>query len=151
MPSFVAEFIAQNPNATPEDHQLCQEVATQFYGGASPTRMVARTRALIVAPLAGSDTVRTSGRSYWEDSRLTPYQTASALLSFFLILAQYPDVQRKAQAEVDAVVGDRPPKCSDRKNMPYLEALLKEVHRWRPVLPIGTCSSSHIVGDISWL
>ena len=97
----------------------------------------------MAAPLAGSDTVRIFGRSSHEKESLTRHQTASALLSFFLIMAQHPNIQRKAQAELDAVVGDRPPKCSDRKSMPYLEALLKEVHRWRPVLPIGAPSSLH--------
>lgn len=65
------------------------------------------------------------------------HQTASALLSFFLIMARHPDIQQKAQAEVDAVIGDRPPTFSNRQNMPYVEAVLKEVHRWSPVLPIG--------------
>lgn len=40
--------------------------------------------------------------------------------------------------EVDIVIGDRPPKFGDRKDTPYIEAVLKEVHRWSPVLPIGT-------------
>ncbi|KAH9830993.1 cytochrome P450, partial [Rhodofomes roseus] len=63
--------------------------------------------------------------------------TVSALLSFFLMMAQHPEIQRKAQIEVDAVVGNRLPKCSDRKDMPYLEAVLKEAHRWNPVLPLA--------------
>ncbi|TFY68080.1 hypothetical protein EVJ58_g1237 [Rhodofomes roseus] len=66
--------------------------------------------------------------------------TVSALLSFFLMMAQHPEIQRKAQNEVDAVVGNRLTKCSDRKDMPYLEAVLKEVHRWNPVLPLGALS-----------
>lgn len=52
-------------------------------------------------------------------------------------MAQQPHIQRKAQEEVDAVVGGRPPKCSDRECMPYLEAVIKEVFRCNPVLPIG--------------
>ncbi|KAH9925317.1 cytochrome P450 [Fomitopsis serialis] len=63
--------------------------------------------------------------------------TTSALLSFFLMMAQHPEIQRKAQAEVDAVVSHRLPKCSDRKDLPYLEAVLKEVHRCNPVLPLA--------------
>lgn len=38
-PSFVAEFLAEHPNATPGEHELCHQVATQFYGGASAMRM----------------------------------------------------------------------------------------------------------------
>ncbi|EPT01788.1 CyP450 monooxygenase [Fomitopsis schrenkii] len=63
--------------------------------------------------------------------------TISAILSFILIMAQHPHIQRKAQEEIDAVVVGRPPRCNDRQNTPYLEAVLKEVHRWHPVLPIA--------------
>lgn len=51
----------------------------------------------------------------------------------------YPEVQRKAQEEIDRVVGnDRLPTIADRPNLPYIEALIKEVLRWNPVAPLGT-------------
>ena len=51
----------------------------------------------------------------------------------------YPEVQRKAQEEIDRVIGsDRLPTFADRENLPYLEALVSEVHRWTPVTPLGT-------------
>jgi hypothetical protein len=57
----------------------------------------------------------------------------------FLVLAIYPEVQRKAQEEVDRVVGsDRLPCFSDRKNMPYIEAMVSELLRWSSIAPIGT-------------
>jgi cytochrome P450 len=50
----------------------------------------------------------------------------------------YPDVARKAQAELDAVVGtDRLPRFSDREDLPYINAVALEVMRWHPVGPIG--------------
>ena len=50
----------------------------------------------------------------------------------------FPEAQRKAQAELDAVVGrDRLPTWEDRANMPYLEAVIKEALRWQPVTPLG--------------
>ncbi|THG99744.1 hypothetical protein EW026_g2677 [Hermanssonia centrifuga] len=50
----------------------------------------------------------------------------------------YPDVMRRAQAEIDAVIGrDRTPSFSDRDKLPYIEAIVKEVIRWRPVDPLG--------------
>lgn len=50
----------------------------------------------------------------------------------------FPDVQRKAQWEIDAVVGgDRLPRIEDRDQLPYVGAVLKEVLRWRPVVPMG--------------
>jgi cytochrome P450 len=52
----------------------------------------------------------------------------------------FPDVQKKAQAEIDAVVGtDRLPSFADRDSLPYIEALVKEALRWNVVVPIGMC------------
>jgi cytochrome P450 len=48
----------------------------------------------------------------------------------------YPEVQAKAQAELDAVVGrDRLPTFADRERLPYIDAVLKEMLRWGPVAP----------------
>ena len=50
----------------------------------------------------------------------------------------YPKVMRKAQAEVDRVVGrDRLPSFADKPHLPYFRALVKEVLRWRPPGPMG--------------
>jgi len=49
-----------------------------------------------------------------------------------------PEIQRNAQAEIDAVVGtERLPALSDRENLPYIEALIKELLRYQPPLPYG--------------
>ncbi|EJD45476.1 cytochrome P450 [Auricularia subglabra TFB-10046 SS5] len=64
--------------------------------------------------------------------------SVSSNLSFFLAMTLYPDVQRKAQAEIDALTrGERLPVYTDRERLPYVEALVKEVHRWNPVAPLG--------------
>lgn len=47
------------------------------------------------------------------------------------------DVQRKAQAELDSVVGERLPEFTDREHLPYINAICKEVHRWHPITPLG--------------
>lgn len=50
----------------------------------------------------------------------------------------YPEVMKKAQAEIDSVIGnDRLPTLEDRQYLPYLDALTKEVFRWNVVAPIG--------------
>ena len=50
----------------------------------------------------------------------------------------HPEVQVKAQAEIDNVIGrDRLPTFEDRPNLPYVDALVKEVLRWGPVAPMG--------------
>lgn len=50
----------------------------------------------------------------------------------------HPGVVKKAQAEIDGVVGsDRLPNFKDRDSLPYVNALVKEVMRWHPVSPMG--------------
>lgn len=50
----------------------------------------------------------------------------------------YPEVQKKAQLEIDAVIGnDRLPTAADRDSLPYIHALCLEVYRWNPVGPLG--------------
>lgn len=51
----------------------------------------------------------------------------------------HPDAQRKAQAEIDSVVGTcRLPDFGDEASLPYVSALVNEVMRWHPVAPVGT-------------
>lgn len=53
-----------------------------------------------------------------------------------------PEAQAKAQKEIDAVVGnERLPEFSGEASLPYVGALVKEVLRWRPVLPLGKLHS----------
>ncbi|KAH9885226.1 cytochrome P450 [Cubamyces lactineus] len=62
----------------------------------------------------------------------------STLMTFFLAMASHPDVQRRAQAELDAVVGpSRLPDFDDAPSLPYVTAIMKECMRWRIVLPLG--------------
>ena len=56
---------------------------------------------------------------------------------FFHAMIAYPDIQAKAQRGLETVMGnDRLPNFDDRPSLPYIEALLKELLRWRPVLPL---------------
>jgi len=64
--------------------------------------------------------------------------TVSSMHSLFLALVLFPQVQRRAQAELDAVIGrDRLPTFDDRPRLPYIEALCKELMRWNMVTPNG--------------
>ena len=55
----------------------------------------------------------------------------------------FPDVQRKAQAEIDAVIGEgRLPTIADRDRLPYLHATMLETLRWMPVAPMGQPDSA---------
>ncbi|KAI5120525.1 hypothetical protein M0805_004533 [Coniferiporia weirii] len=64
--------------------------------------------------------------------------TVSALLSFVMLMALYPDVQRRAQAEVDEKIGRGNVAEFDRlDNIPYVSAVLKEMLRYAPVGPLA--------------
>jgi cytochrome P450 len=57
---------------------------------------------------------------------------------FSLAMLAYPEVQARAQAELDAVVGrTRLPSFADYPHLPYIRATVKEALRWRPVDPVG--------------
>ena len=50
---------------------------------------------------------------------------------FVLAMILHPEVARKAQSELDDVVGnDRLPGFDDREKLPYLESVLKECMRY---------------------
>jgi cytochrome P450 len=54
------------------------------------------------------------------------------------MMALYPEVAQRAQAEIDSVVGrGRLPDFTDRESLPYVEALLQELMRMSPPTPLG--------------
>ncbi|KAJ7584337.1 cytochrome P450 [Mycena floridula] len=76
--------------------------------------------------------------------------TAVVVHMYFLAMARYPEIQEKVQAEMDAVVGrDRLPSFEDRAQLPYLEALSKEVMRHHPAVPSGLphCTTEDDIHD----
>ncbi|KAJ8507981.1 hypothetical protein ONZ45_g9708 [Pleurotus djamor] len=74
--------------------------------------------------LAGSDTIGTQ------------------ILCFIQALVLHPGVQHRAQEELDRVVGkSRMPTLDDFDELPYIQAVVKEILRWRPALPLGVIHS----------
>lgn len=58
-------------------------------------------------------------------------------MSLFLAVLLHPEVQRKAQDEIDAVTErKRFPTFEDRLRLPFVDALCREVLRWRPPAPV---------------
>lgn len=52
----------------------------------------------------------------------------ASLHTIVIMLAKHPDVLKKAQEEVDRVVGpDRMPTLTDMPNLPYVNAVIEEV------------------------
>ncbi|KDR70332.1 hypothetical protein GALMADRAFT_76115 [Galerina marginata CBS 339.88] len=68
--------------------------------------------------------------------------TVAGIMTFFLTMVLHPRVQRKAQEELDSVLGGvRLPNFSDRASLPYLECIIKELLRWRPGAPLAAHTS----------
>ena len=64
-------------------------------------------------------------------------QSNSVLMTFFLMMVVNPEVQEKAQAQIDAVVGkDRLPAMDDRPLLPLIDAIFWETLRFSPVTPL---------------
>ncbi|KAF2252656.1 cytochrome P450 [Trematosphaeria pertusa] len=74
--------------------------------------------------------------------------TATALNNFMLCMTLFPEAQKKAQEELDRVVGqDRLPDWEDEKDLPYVRSLIKEVLRWRPANKFGM---THATSEDDW-
>ncbi|QRW19764.1 cytochrome P450 family protein [Rhizoctonia solani] len=84
----------------------------------------------------------------YRDARQTGFNEADAddfcknstlaMLWFVVAMAMYPDIQEKAQQEIDQIVGtDRLPNVEDRPSLHYVERLLTEIVRWYPSAPFG--------------
>ncbi|KAF5358127.1 hypothetical protein D9756_001161 [Leucocoprinus leucothites] len=64
--------------------------------------------------------------------------TLGACDALLLAILLYPSVMRRAQDEIDAVVGpDRLPDFQDFDTLKYIRAMIKETLRWHPFLPLG--------------
>ncbi|KAL0576519.1 hypothetical protein V5O48_005464 [Marasmius crinis-equi] len=65
--------------------------------------------------------------------------TVSVILSFILNMMKHPEVQSRAQKEVDSVVvsSGRLPDFGDEGKLPYVDAIIAETFRLNPVTPLA--------------
>ncbi|KAK1232741.1 hypothetical protein PQX77_004139 [Marasmius sp. AFHP31] len=65
--------------------------------------------------------------------------TISALKTFYLAMSMFPEVQKKAQEELDRAIGSeqRLPRFADQNDLPYVSSLVLEIFRWGSILPLG--------------
>ncbi|TFY82801.1 hypothetical protein EWM64_g1209 [Hericium alpestre] len=66
-------------------------------------------------------------------------ETVTAGLHFAILsLVLHPEVQKRAQAEIDRIVGrERLPDFSDQSSLPYVGAVFREIMRWKTAVPLG--------------
>ncbi|XP_072860378.2 cytochrome P450 2K1 [Pogona vitticeps] len=63
-------------------------------------------------------------------------ETTSATLCWgILLMMKYPEIQKKVQAEIDDIVGPAQPMIEHRIRMPYTDAVVHEVQRFRDIVP----------------
>ncbi|KAH9476386.1 Cytochrome P450 monooxygenase [Psilocybe cubensis] len=64
--------------------------------------------------------------------------SATTIQSLILSLLKFPACLKKAQEEIDELIGDsRLPISTDIDELPYVQAVIKEGHRLRPAVPCG--------------
>jgi cytochrome P450 len=69
--------------------------------------------------------------------------SASTTMTFIMTMAGNPDVLKKAQEEVDQVIGrSRLPGKDDTGSLPFIRACMLEINRWRPVTVLALPHSS---------
>ena len=71
-------------------------------------------------------------------------------MTFTLAMVENPHVWKRAQTEIDTAVGiSRLPHFDDRPSLPYVDAIVREVLRWRPAFPVGVCWKASILSGAS--
>ncbi|KFY79218.1 hypothetical protein V499_01753 [Pseudogymnoascus sp. VKM F-103] len=74
--------------------------------------------------------------------------TGTTLNNFMLAMMMFPEVVKKAQAEIDEIVGsERLPVFEDEKLLPYTRSIVKETLRWRAVNKFGMM---HATSEDDW-
>jgi hypothetical protein len=101
---------------------------------------------LIEFSLGGTETVRGRERYFkricWLRHESLFFQTASSLMMFIVAVLLRPEIQTMAQKELDVVTRrERLPTFEDRPELPFVDAICKEVLRWRPIAPLGELPS----------
>ncbi len=63
--------------------------------------------------------------------------SANTLSYAMLLMANYPDIQAKVQSEIDRVCESRVPDYSDKSSLPYTEATIQEIMRYKTLAPLS--------------
>ncbi|KAF9473301.1 cytochrome P450 [Pholiota conissans] len=85
-----------------------------------------------------ADNIETIKNCAWVTYAAGAESTTLTLETFILAMVTHPEVQVKAHEELDRVIrNERLPDLSDRPQLPYIDAILREVLRWNPIAPLG--------------
>lgn len=138
LPTWMAKWKADGLKWHEQDtlmfEGLMDEVRQRWHNGQAPPCFATHLLHNKEHVLSTKETAWLSGTMFGAGAETT----AAATAVFMLAMVLYPDIMKKAQAEIDELVGPhRLPTFADRSRLPYINAIVKEVLRWRPVGPLG--------------
>lgn len=149
IPARFAKWKREGLQQATEHHEMFQRLLNRVRGdlstgGTRPSFCASLLRDADRSLLTEIEMVFLAGTMYSGGSGTT----ASVLNWCTLAMVAFPEAQRRAQAELDAVVSrDRFPTFSDSPHLPYIHAIVKETLRWRPIAPLGV---PHVATDEDW-
>ncbi|TFK41697.1 cytochrome P450 [Crucibulum laeve] len=114
--SFISSYLDERKGQeTPEDEELINAAAASLYSG----------NAMLNEFLPSTEQTF----------------TVSSLNSFILAMTLNPAIEARAQSEIDDYMASlhetRLPTIKDKESLSYVSALVKEVWRWNPSVPLG--------------
>ncbi|KAI5888148.1 cytochrome P450 [Schizophyllum commune H4-8] len=116
------------------------EVQESMTSGASPTPSFALNS---IEKGADESVIRDAAATMYNGGTDT---TVVTLLNFTLAMLDHPEMQRRAQAELDTVLGPlqtsegapgQMPALEHESRLPYITALVRESSRYKPVTPVS--------------
>ncbi len=63
--------------------------------------------------------------------------TSTQMTWTMLLMANHQHIQERVQSELDEVCGSRSPTMDDRSSMPYTQATILEIMRYRTIMPLA--------------
>ncbi|KDR84295.1 hypothetical protein GALMADRAFT_205982 [Galerina marginata CBS 339.88] len=72
-----------------------------------------------------------------EEGKALDQSAVDDLRCFILLMALHPEIQKRAQDDIDSISPNRLPALDDFDSLPFIKAIVKETLRWAPVAPMG--------------
>uniref|UniRef100_A0A3Q2Y0W8 Cytochrome P450, family 17, subfamily A, polypeptide 2 n=1 Tax=Hippocampus comes TaxID=109280 RepID=A0A3Q2Y0W8_HIPCM len=141
-------YLGPHRTVVVNDHDHAREVLLQRgrdFAGRPSMVMLRDPRDLLDALLKGQGSPGPDGTVITDDHVLMTAAeafgagvetTSTTLLWVLAYLLHHPEVEEKAQRELDEEVGERAVRAADRGRLPYLDSIINEGMRIRPVSPV---------------
>lgn len=145
LPSSVSVFLRWTNEMRNNYQQLTQHPFHHAKAQALPSFVY---RCLVSNPSIPEDVVLSTAGSLLSAGTET---VEGFILTFIALLRDHPDIQDRAFAEVTSVIGlGRLPDLQDYEALPYINSVIKEVHRFHPVVPLVTHSNKVEENYMGW-